>query len=151
MTISTNIHFGLCLLCRTIYPVPAVQIFHFQDGGDVKNPVGLSLRILPQKCKSGPMPLSRAKNWQQKSTNRALFPLCPQGQPPGVAADMRISMSSLSNFKFLYHMTTLPHLNICRFPKIISYKCFKQLSHYITQQLGPPVGPVVLALYKLGI
>ena len=40
----------------------AVGNFHFQDGGDVTNPAGLSPCILPQKCKSGPMPPSRAKN-----------------------------------------------------------------------------------------
>ena len=38
--------------------VPEVRIFHFQDGGDVTNPAGLSPCILPRKCKSGPMPPS---------------------------------------------------------------------------------------------
>ena len=51
----------------------AVRIFHFQDGGDVTNPAGLSPSTLPRKCKSGPMPPSRAKNGRQKSANPALF------------------------------------------------------------------------------
>ena len=63
-------YFGLCLLYRAIYPVPAVWIFRFQDSSDVTNPAGLSLCILPRKCKmSGPVPLTRAKNWRQKSAN----------------------------------------------------------------------------------
>ena len=90
MTISTNIHFSLCLLYRAIYPVPAVQIFHIQNGGNVSNPTGLSLCILPRKCESSPMTPLRAKNRRQKSANPVLFSVCPQGQtppPPGVATD----------------------------------------------------------------
>ena len=65
-----------------VYPVPAVLIFHFQDGGNVTNPMGLSLCILPRKSKSGPMPPSRAKNWRQKSANPALFPRMSPGSTP---------------------------------------------------------------------
>ena len=54
-----------------------------QDGGDVINPVGVSPCILPRECKSGPMPRSRAKNWQQKSANPALFPRTSPGSTPG--------------------------------------------------------------------
>ena len=74
---------------KRLYPVPVVRIFHFQDDGDVTNPVGLSLYMFPRKCKSGPMLISRAKNWRQKSANPALYPagICPRGQPPGLAAD----------------------------------------------------------------
>ena len=57
----------------------AVRIFHFQDGGDVTNPVVLSHCIFPRKCKSGPMPPSRAKNWRQKSASPALFLRRPPG------------------------------------------------------------------------
>ena len=64
-----------------MYPVPAVRIFHFQDGGDVTNPMGLS-PCMPRKCKSGPMPPSRAKQWRQKSANPALFPRMSPGSTP---------------------------------------------------------------------
>ena len=49
--------------------------------------------ILPRKCKSGPMPPSRAKNWRQKSANPALCPLCARGQPSGMANDKCIIFS----------------------------------------------------------
>ena len=65
-----------------------VGVFHFQDGGDVTNPAGLSLRILPWKCKSGPMPPSWAKSWRQLSQQiPRYFPLCPWGQLPRMASD----------------------------------------------------------------
>ena len=86
MTVSTNIdlqftYFGLCLLysATCIYPVPAVRIFHFQDSHNITNPAGLSPCILPWKCKGGPMPSSRNKNWRQKSGNPALFPRMSPG------------------------------------------------------------------------
>ena len=61
--------------------VPAVRIFHFQDGGDVTNPAGLSPCVLPQTCKSGPMHPSWAKHWRQKLANPALFPRMYPGSP----------------------------------------------------------------------
>ena len=104
MTISTHIHLlrpvftvqgytGLkvknilsCFLQATKWnkssrmcPVPVARIFYFQDGGDVTNPVFLSLCILPRKCKSRLMPVSQAKNWQQDSANPALFPRMSPG------------------------------------------------------------------------
>ena len=59
-----------------------IQICHFQDGGDVTNPAGLSPCILPRKCKSSPMPLSWAKHWRQKSANPVLFPRMSPGSTP---------------------------------------------------------------------
>ena len=61
-----------------LYPVPAVRSFHFQDGGDVTNPAGLSLYILPRKYKSGPMPPS----WQTIGDKSQQIPcyahICPR-------------------------------------------------------------------------
>ena len=84
----------------TSVPSPAVRgIFHFQDGGDVTNPVGLSPCIMPRKCKSGPKPSSRAKNWRQKSANPALFSRMSPGSPPpppGMAANECITFTGFS-------------------------------------------------------
>ena len=82
----------LCLVSRTWSWICE------KDGGDVASPAGLSSRTLPRKCKSGPMPPSRAKNWRQKSANPALFPVCTRGQPPGMAADKCITLET-SAFK----------------------------------------------------
>ena len=84
MTISTNIHilWPVFTMQRAMYPVPTVRIFHFQDDGDVTNPPGLSPCILPRKCKSSPMPPSRAKNWRKKSANPMLFPPLSSGVNP---------------------------------------------------------------------
>ena len=63
---------------------PRCGSFIFEDSGDVTNPSGLSPCILHRKCKSSPMPPSRAKNWQQRSENPALFPrMSPWSTPPG--------------------------------------------------------------------
>ena len=54
--------------------------FHFEDGVDVSNPAGLSLRILPRKRKSSPMPPTKV------GKSRAIPPpppVCPRGQPLG--------------------------------------------------------------------
>ena len=59
--------------------VPAVRIFHFQDGGHVTNPAGLPPCILTWKRKSCPMPLSWAKHWRLKPANPALFPRMSPG------------------------------------------------------------------------
>ena len=61
-----------------------IEIFQFQDGGDVTTPAGLSqtVYILPRKCKSSPMPLSQTKKWQQKSANPALFTRMSPGSSP---------------------------------------------------------------------
>ena len=84
MTISMNIllqftYFGLCLLHRAtcIYPVPAVRIFHFQYGGDVTNPAGLSPCILSRKCKTGPIAPPRTKIGGRVSKSRAISPYVP--------------------------------------------------------------------------
>ena len=57
LAIAPNIFISL------IFSLASWIIFHFQDGGDVTNPAGLSSSFFPRKCKSGPMPPSRAKNW----------------------------------------------------------------------------------------
>ena len=97
----------LCLVSRTWSWICE------KDGGDVASPAGLSSRTLPRKCKSGPMPPSRAKNWRQKSANPALFPVCTRGQPPGMAADKCITLET-SAFKLFtavnlrFQLTKLP-------------------------------------------
>ena len=65
-----------------IFSLATSIIFHFQNGGDVTNPAGLSPCILPRKCKSGLMMPSRAKDWRQKSANPALFPPHVSGVNP---------------------------------------------------------------------
>ena len=84
MAISTNIR-----LLRPVFtiqgyiPSPRGPDLSFSGWpGDVTNRAGLSPCILPRKCKSGPMPPSRAKNWQQKSANPALLPRMPPGSIP---------------------------------------------------------------------
>ena len=88
MTISTNIHLLRPVLTIQgyiqVYPVLAVRIFHFQDGGDGTNPVGLSPCILPRKCKSGanaPVPSQKLVPKVRKS--RAIPPYVPGVNPPG--------------------------------------------------------------------
>ena len=76
---KTRLHFSPSPFWK---PVNAVWIFHFQDGGDVTNPAGLSPCILPRKCKSGLMAPSRAKIGRQKSANLALFPRMSPGSSP---------------------------------------------------------------------
>ena len=74
----------LCLLYRATNPVPAVRIFHFQDGSDVTNPAGLSPCILPRKCKkwsNAPVPSQTLARKVGKS--RAIPPYVPGVNPPG--------------------------------------------------------------------
>ena len=90
-----------------ICPVPAVRIFHFQNVGDVTNPAGLTLCILPRKGKSGSMPPSRAKNWRQMSANPVLFPRMSLGSTPGMAADKCIKAKKLySSLRIYTHKNT---------------------------------------------
>ena len=110
MTISMNIHFLLCLcvLYRAIYPVPAVRIFHFQDGGDVTNPVGLSpcTSILPRKCKSS-------------LSHSILKPVCPQGQPPGMAADKCVRRDESLMTRFNVQLVLLLHTTSLNFSRLL--------------------------------
>ena len=85
------------------YPVPAVRIFYFQDGGDVANPARLSPCILARKCKRDSMPPSRAKNWRQKSANPVLYSVCPRGQPASsrMSADKCITWTTTEKMNML--------------------------------------------------
>ena len=73
----TYIFFGLCLLYRTIYPVPAVWIFHFQDGGDVTNPAASKV----QKRSNNPVPGQKLATKVSKSC--AIPPYVPGVNPSG--------------------------------------------------------------------
>ena len=87
-----------------------------QDGSNVTNPAGLSTCILPRECKSGPMSLSWAKNWQQKSANPALFPRMSPGSIPGMAADKCI----LKSTEYLFIPSPL-----CKRPRYYKLRAFK--------------------------
>ena len=65
-----------------IFSLASCIIFHFQDGGDVTNPGSLSPCFLPWKCKSGPIPPSRVKNWLQRLADPAQFPSMSPGSTP---------------------------------------------------------------------
>ena len=107
MTISTNVHLLWPVFTKQGYkPVPAIWISHFQDGGDVTNPAGLSPCILPWKCKSGPMPPSPAKTWRQKSANPELS-LCPWDQPPGMATDKFIKQWKIKDKRTRNELKTI--------------------------------------------
>ena len=116
MTISTNIQLlrpVFITLQRAIYPVRAVRIFHFQDGGDVTNPAGLSPCILPWKFKSGPMPPSRAKNLARKVGKSRAIPLYdPRVNPPGW-----LLISAL-----IFISKIKPLVNMVKMPVVISWR-----------------------------
>ena len=103
----TYTYFGLCLLYRAMYPDPAVRIFCFHDGGDVTNPAGLSPCILPQKCKSGPMP----QCWRQKSANPTLFSrMSTPYVHPGMAADKCITHGRKQDMKSPSHYNCVSYV-----------------------------------------
>ena len=81
--------------------VPEVGIFHFEDGGDVTNPAGLSPCILPGKGKSGPMPPSSAKHLQQNPANPALFPRMSPGSPPPPGWPLISAKGAFSSINFV--------------------------------------------------
>ena len=88
-------------------PSPCGPDLSFQNGVDVTNPAGLTLCILPRKCKSGSMPPPRAKNWRQKSANPVLFPHMSLGSTPGMAADKCIKAKKLySSLRIYTHKNT---------------------------------------------
>ena len=93
MTISTNVHllrpvFGIC---STAIPSSAVRIFHFQDGGDVTNPAGLSRVSCFGSAKAVQCPVPGQKLATKVSKSRAIPSYVPGVNPPGMAADKYIT------------------------------------------------------------
>ena len=110
MTISTNIHLLRPVLPYwAIYPVPAVRIFQFQDGGDVTKsrgsfPVYLASEV--QERSNAPVPGQRLATKDSKSP--AIAPHVPGVNPPG--------WPLISAFKFtMIDVLSLSHTAPTRF------------------------------------
>ena len=68
---------------RAIYPVPAVPVFHFQDGGDVTNPGSFPVYLASEVPEGSNAPVPSQKLATKVSKSRAI-PLYVSGvNPPG--------------------------------------------------------------------
>ena len=75
----------LCQMATIIYmyPVPAVWVFHFQDGSDITNPTGLFLFLALEVQKRSNAPVPGQKLATKVSKSRAIPRYVPGVNPPG--------------------------------------------------------------------